>query len=118
PPSMPPGVLPAHVGQRPLPSDEAFHFGLHTQTSAILTSTAGIGAQLAAPDKNRPTQFHFLDGSVTDVALANGHTGGFAVGCRPASPSSSLDALRDESLSGARIVSKEDIGSTDNTHVR
>src|SRR5207244_825221 len=65
----------------------------------------------------RPAQFHFLDGGVTNVALTDGNTCGFAIACGPASPSSSLDALRDEGLPGARIVSEEDNGPAENTHV-
>src|SRR2546426_10315938 len=83
----------------------------------MLAGAAGIGAQLAAPDKNRPAQFHFLDGGVANVALADGNTRGFAIGCGPASPSSALDALRDEGLPGPGIVPKEHNRSTQNTHV-
>src|SRR5205823_13803783 len=91
-------LWPAHIRQRPLPLDEAFHFGLQTQAPAILTNATGIRAQLAPADHNRPSQFHFLDGGVPDVALADRHTGRFAIACWPASPSSSFDTLRHEGL--------------------
>ena len=54
---------------------------------------------------------------VANVPLTDGNTCGFAIACGPASPSSALDALRDERLPGAGIVTKEHDRSAQNTHV-
>src|SRR5262245_41226869 len=78
-------LLSAHIRQRPLAFNEPFHFSLQTESAAILARAAGIDSQLTATYENRPTQFHFFNRGVANVALAHRHTGGFAIACRTGS---------------------------------